>query len=58
MFSIEAVNCIGACAKAPAMMINERVYGQLDEKKISQVLETLKAEALKADVTKSGEEKQ
>jgi len=53
MFSIEAVNCIGACAKAPAMMINEKVYGQLDEKKISQIIDILKTEALK-----SREEKQ
>jgi NADH-quinone oxidoreductase E subunit len=41
-FSIEKVNCIGACAKAPAMMINDKVYGELTEKKIDQILESLK----------------
>ena len=41
-FSLEKVNCIGACAKAPAMMINEKVYGELDEKKIDSILDSLK----------------
>jgi len=41
-FSLEPVNCIGACAKAPAMMINDVVYGELDEKKISNILDSLK----------------
>lgn len=42
LFSLEAVNCIGACAKAPAMMINDKVYGQLTEKKIDKILEEFK----------------
>jgi NADH-quinone oxidoreductase E subunit len=41
-FSLECVNCIGACAKAPAMMINETVYGNLTEKKIDQILNSFK----------------
>jgi len=43
LFSLEAVNCIGACAKAPAMMIDEIVYGQLDEKKIKHIIDEIKA---------------
>jgi NADH-quinone oxidoreductase E subunit len=42
MFSLECVNCIGACAKAPAMMINDTVYGELTEKKIDVIIEDLK----------------
>lgn len=42
LFSLECVNCIGACAKAPAMMINDTVYGNLDEKKIEKILDSLK----------------
>jgi len=42
IFSLECVNCIGACAKAPAMMINEEVYGELTEKKIDQILDELR----------------
>ena len=28
-FSFELTNCIGACDLAPAMMINDEVYGHL-----------------------------
>jgi NADH-quinone oxidoreductase E subunit len=41
-FSLEPVNCLGACAKAPAMMINDVVYGELDEKKISDIIDSMK----------------
>jgi len=51
LFSLEAVNCIGACAKAPAMMINEIVYGQLDEKKIKHIIDEIKANSAANDST-------
>jgi NADH-quinone oxidoreductase E subunit len=38
-FSLHSVNCLGACAKAPAMMINDVVYGELTEKKIDAIIE-------------------
>jgi len=37
-FSFELTNCIGACDKAPAMMINGDVYGDLTSEKISEIL--------------------
>jgi NADH-quinone oxidoreductase subunit E len=37
-FSIRLTNCIGECDKAPAMMIDGRVYVDLTPHKISQVL--------------------
>lgn len=40
-FSLECVNCIGACAKAPSMMINGTVYGELTPEKASKILESL-----------------
>ena len=40
-FSLDSVNCIGACAKAPAMMINDKVYGNLTEKKIDEIMKEL-----------------
>jgi len=40
-FSLESVNCIGACARAPAMMINKQVYGELTEEKIKKIIENL-----------------
>ena len=38
-FSLELTNCIGACDKAPAMMINHDVYGDLTAGKIPQILD-------------------
>jgi len=28
LFTVETVACIGACALAPALMVDEEVYGQ------------------------------
>ncbi len=39
-FSFALTNCIGACDKAPAMLINNDVYGDLTPSKISQILES------------------
>ncbi len=39
-FSFELTNCIGACDKAPAMMINDDVYGDLTPGKISRILKS------------------
>jgi NADH-quinone oxidoreductase E subunit len=41
-FSLMPVNCIGACAKAPTMMINEKVYGNLTDEKINKIIDSLK----------------
>ncbi len=41
-FSFELTNCIGACDKAPAMLINDDVHGNLTPGKISQILEEYK----------------
>ena len=39
-FSFELANCIGACDKAPAMLVNNDVYGNLTPGKIAQVLKS------------------
>lgn len=41
-FSLEITSCIGCCDKAPVMMINNKVYGHLDEKKIKKIISSLK----------------
>jgi len=41
-FSFELTNCIGACDKAPAMMVNDDVHTDLTPKKISKILEAYK----------------
>jgi NADH-quinone oxidoreductase subunit E len=37
-FSIEAVECIGACAEAPAMLVGETLHGNLTPERIDQIL--------------------
>jgi len=41
-FSFQLTNCIGACDKAPAMMINSDVHVDLTQKKISRILQAYK----------------
>ncbi len=37
-FSFEMTDCLGACDQAPAMMVNEVVYGHLTAEKIEKIL--------------------
>lgn len=39
-FSFELVNCIGACDQAPAMMINDQLYGNLTPDRIAEILKS------------------
>ena len=38
LFTLETVSCLGACGLAPAMIINEDVYGQMTPQKVSEVI--------------------
>ena len=42
LFSIERVECLGQCERAPAMMINEEVYGNLDQEALVKIIEALR----------------
>lgn len=44
MFSLESVRCIGACGLAPAIVIDNEVYGKMDEKKVDELIEKYKEE--------------
>ncbi|MBW1940626.1 MAG: NAD(P)H-dependent oxidoreductase subunit E, partial [Deltaproteobacteria bacterium] len=35
---IENLACLGCCSLAPVVMINDKVYANLDEKKVKKVL--------------------
>lgn len=39
LFSIEVVNCIGACALAPVMLINGKYYGALTLQKVRNIID-------------------
>jgi len=41
-FTLECVNCIGACAKAPNIMIGEQVYGELTKEKVEKIIQEFK----------------
>jgi len=38
LFSLELVNCIGACDRAPAMMIDDDVFGNLTPERVAEIL--------------------
>jgi NADH-quinone oxidoreductase subunit E len=38
IFTIERVACIGACALAPAMVINKDTYGRMKAEKVTEIL--------------------
>lgn len=44
MFSLEEVSCLGYCDVAPALMINDEVYGNLTVEKIEKILKELSGE--------------
>ncbi len=39
LFSLETVQCLGRCAGAPAMMVDDRVYGSLDPGSVRSILD-------------------
>ncbi len=39
-FTFEQTNCIGACEQAPAMLVDEVVYGDLTPGKIKEILQS------------------
>jgi len=38
MFTLETVNCLGACALGPLIVVNERYYGKMTSGKVKKVL--------------------
>jgi len=38
LFTLETTSCLGLCSFAPAMMINNKIYGDLTEEKIDQII--------------------
>ncbi len=41
-FALETVACIGACALAPNMVVNNKIYGNMNPKKIASILDNYK----------------
>jgi NADH-quinone oxidoreductase subunit E len=43
-YCLETVACIGACALAPTMVVNNETHGQMTTKKVAEVLEQFREE--------------
>lgn len=43
-FTLETTSCLGTCAVAPVMMIDETVYGNLTREKVAEILDSLAAQ--------------
>ena len=41
-FSFELTHCLGACDRAPAMLVNDEVHGHLTPDKIAEILRSYK----------------
>lgn len=39
LFSLETVNCLGSCALAPVMVVNEDYYGSVTQAMVEKILE-------------------
>ena len=42
LFTLEETSCLGVCSVAPAVMINDTVYGHLTGEKIKNIIEQIK----------------
>jgi NADH:ubiquinone oxidoreductase subunit E len=47
LFTLEGTSCLGVCGVAPAMMINDEVYGNLDKEKIHKILSQIQSKERK-----------
>ena len=44
LFTIETTSCLGACAEAPVMSVNNIIYGKLDTDKIKDIIKRYREE--------------
>jgi NADH:ubiquinone oxidoreductase subunit E len=54
LFSLEQVRCLGACGLAPAMMVNNEVYGHLTRAGVRKLLLGLRTKARQANAGGDG----
>jgi NADH-quinone oxidoreductase E subunit len=45
LFTLETTSCLGVCGVAPAMMIDEEVYGRLTPDRLREILASYRGEA-------------
>ena len=42
LFTFETVNCLGACALAPLVVIDDEYYGKMDQSKVGRIIAKVK----------------
>jgi len=42
LFTVEFSECLGQCDKAPVLMINDELYTEMDDKKVDNMINSLK----------------
>lgn len=42
LFTLEMTSCLGVCGVAPAIMVNDRVYGNLTAERIADIIDDLR----------------
>jgi len=47
LFSLQGARCLGACGQAPVVMIDDKIYGELNPEKIIKVLRSILREEKK-----------
>ncbi len=47
-YTVEKVACLGCCSLAPVVMIDEKVYGSLDRKKVRRIFKQLQRKEAKS----------
>lgn len=52
LFSLQGARCLGACGQAPVVMIDEKIYGELNPEKIIKVLQAIRREEKKRNAHK------
>lgn len=45
LFTLQPARCLGACGLAPVVMIDDKIYGELTPKKMTDILNTYRKEA-------------
>ena len=48
LFTLEATRCLGCCGLAPVMTVDEDVYGNMDPKKVPEVIAKYKNQEVRA----------
>ena len=44
-YTFDTVNCVGACALAPLVTVNDEYHGKMDQKKVQKIINGLKSES-------------